>query len=90
MKTYFPEIARGTREVVKSAKDYLVLKRTYNNNSIYLVYNFKYTPQSISVDELGLDDVPTEIKYSLTSDSSSYSLLTEGTLNVPGYSITVL
>lgn len=90
MKTYFPEIARGTSEVVKSAKDYLVLKRTYNNNSIYLVYNFKYTPQSISVDELGLDDVPTEIKYSLTSDSSSYSLLTEGTLNVPGYSITVL
>lgn len=89
MKSFFPEIARGKQEFVSAKADFTVLKKTYNNSSIYLVYNFNTDTNQIPLEDLGIENVPTEIKYSVSSNDK-YAKLTETTLNVPGYSITIL
>lgn len=89
-KCYFPEIARGKQEFVHVGKQYTVMKKTYNGKSIYLVYNFSNKASAIQLSELGLEEEPTEIKYSLSSSTSHYAKLTAETLNVPAYSITII
>lgn len=89
-KACFPEIARGKQKFVKVGSTYTVMEKSYNDSKIYLLYNFSNKASSINLNELGLEEVPTEIKYSLTSSVSYYSKLTAETINVPAYSITII
>lgn len=89
-KATFPEIARGKQSFVKVGKFYTVMKKTYNGKSIHLIYCFGEEPQCIPLSELGLEEEPKEIKYSLSSSSSYYAKLTAETINVPAYSITII
>ena len=89
-KRYFPEIARGKQTFVKVDKTYAVMEKDYNGKKVYLLYNFSNKASSIKLTELGLEEAPTEIKYSLTSSTSHYAKLSAGTLNVPAYSITII
>ena len=89
-KATFPEIARGEQSFVKVGKFYTVMKKTYNGKSIHLIYCFGEEPQVIPLSELGLEEEPNEIKYSLSSSSSYYAKLTAETINVPAYSITII
>lgn len=90
MKVVFPEIARGDQEFIKVGPNYAVMKKTYNDSTIYLVYNFRMKANSIPLSELGLEEEPSEIKYSLSSSTSYFSNLTADSLNVPAYSITII
>lgn len=88
-KSYFPEITRGRQKFIKIAPTYVVLEKTYLDSKIHLLYNFSNKASKISLNELGLEEGITEIKYSLSSSSSYYSKLTADSLNVPAYSITI-
>lgn len=88
-KTYFPEVARGKQTFVYTAYNYVVMRKEYEGKEIYLLYNFSNKANAISKDALGLDEWPTEIRFSLSSSSSYYAKLTAETINVPAYSITM-
>lgn len=90
MKNTFPEIARGKQSFVHVDKYYVVMEKEYNDKSIYLLYNFSDEARSFSLKNLGLEEEPTEIKYSLSSSFSHYSKISAETLNVPAYSITII
>ena len=81
--------ARGRQKFIKIAPTYVVLEKTYLDSKIHLLYNFSNKASKISLNELGLEEGITEIKYSLSSSSSYYSKLTADSLNVPAYSITI-
>lgn len=89
-KRFFPEIARGKQNFIKVGQFYSLMEKSYNGNKIYLLYNFSSKALSIPLNELGLEEEPTEIKYSLSSSSSYYAKLSAGSINVPAYSITII
>lgn len=89
-KSFFPEIARGKQKFVKVEPTYAVLQKTYNGNTINLIYNFSDKVNKIKLNNLGLEEEPNQILYSLSSSSSYYAKLTAETINVPAYSITII
>lgn len=88
-KAFFPEIARGKQAFIKVAPTYAIMEKSYNDNKIYLLYNFSDKASKIMLSDIGLEEEITEIKYSLSSSSSYYSKLTAESINVPAYSITI-
>lgn len=87
MKKYYPEIARGREEVLYAKNNITVVKKTYKDSSIYLVYNIGRDEGKLSLNELELDN--TQVQYVLTTDQT-YSCISKSQLYLPDYSVTII
>ena len=83
-----PCIARGKTQVINIAgQDIATVRRTWENESIVIVYNYSEEEKSINDELLSLDSL--EIRSYLTV-SSEQSVTLDGELTMPPYSIVFL
>ena len=88
VKTYYPEIARGSQEIIYTDNNVVVMKKSYLDSACYLVYNLSRNEASISLEQLSLGDK--EIQYCLSTDQTYSVIGSNSQLNLPDYSVTIL
>lgn len=88
LRNTIPEIARGSsKEIVSDSENkYLILEKEYNNNSIYIVFNFSDQENKIDLSSVNYNEVIGEINLNY-NDKSSFS---GNSIDAKPYSITIL
>ena len=94
LRNEYPEIARGTVTFEESVSDdkVCVIKKTYGNSELLLVYNL--APESVEVDLSGVtagekSGSDLEVGGVLLTGTEE-AVLQDGTLTMPGYSVVIV
>ncbi|MDD6206913.1 MAG: alpha-amylase family glycosyl hydrolase [Clostridiales bacterium] len=92
IKNENPEIARGTVEVNEtlSGDAVCVIKKTYKESSVTLVYNISEQNQEVDLSSCTGDNGALELYGYLSVDQDEPSYSEDGVLSMPKYSIVVL
>ena len=94
LRNEYPEIARGTVTFEESVSDdkVCVIKKTYSDSELLLVYNL--APESVEVDLSGVtagekSGSDLEVGGVLLTGTEE-AVLQDGTLTMPGYSVVIV
>lgn len=88
LRNTIPEIARGSpKEIVSDSENkYLILEKEYNNDLIYIVFNFSDQENKIDLSSVNYNEVIGEINLNY-NDKSSFS---GSSMDAKPYSISIL
>lgn len=88
IKDYHPEIQRGNSTIVKEIKDknLVLIKKTYEKSSKYLLINYGIDLKESSYNELEING---KIENCLSSNGE-YSEVKDGVISIPSMSITII
>lgn len=90
LRNYFKEIARGEIELIKSDKDngLLIIKKTYENNSIYIAFNFSQNKNNeIDLNEINVKEVVGQL---VTDNTKFIGKLKNNNIIIPSLGIAIL
>ena len=94
LRNEYPEIARGTVKFEENISDdkVCVIKKTYGDSEILLVYNL--APESADVDLSGVtvgEKSGSELEIGgVLLTGTEEAVLQDGTLTMPGYSVVIV